>query len=117
MSDGVRPRETPAEFDVDVESDRTIVTVSGDRQAAVVVYSNSGERIYLPPEAGADDGSDPYRPAGVDSPYEGDRGDRTPYGSTRRSDPSVGMNPTPDGFRIHHPEPVHDVRLLRREGG
>jgi len=117
MSERVTPGDTSVEFDVDVESDRTVVTVSGERQAAVVVYSNSGERIYLPPEAGGDDGSDPYRPAGIDSPYEGGRGDRTPYGSTRRSDPSVGMNPTPDGFRILHPEPVYDVRLLRRDEG
>lgn len=103
----------PVEVDVDIEADRTVVTVSGEREAAVVVYSDSGERIYLPPEAEADDGTDPYRPGGGDSPYRGDRGEQTPYGSSRHSDSSVGMTHTADGFRIHHPEPVYDLRLLR----
>jgi len=115
MGDGGESANRPVEVDVDIETDRTLVTVTGEREAAVVVYSDSGERIYLPPEAEADDGTDPYRPAGGDSPYRGDRGEQTPYGSSRRSDPAVGMTPTPDGFRIHHPEPVHDLRVLRRD--
>lgn len=105
----------PLEVDVDVEAERTVVTVTGDRDAAVVVSSAAGERIYLPPAAGVDDEADPYRPGGSDSPYEGGRSTQTPYGSSPRSDPSVGLNRTADGFRILHPEPVHDVRLLCRE--
>lgn len=115
MSDGGTAADGPIDVDVDIEADRTVVTVSGERDAAVVVYSESGERIYLPPddEDGSEAGGDPYRSAGGESPYQGDRGEQTPYGSSRRTDPSVGMNPTADGFRILHPEPVHDIRLLR----
>lgn len=112
MPGGGEPANRPLEFDVDIEMDRTVVTVTGDREAAVVVSSASGERIYLPPEAETGDGSDPYRPGAGDSPYEADRESQTPYGSSPRSDPDVGMNPTADGFRILHPEPVDDVRLL-----
>lgn len=104
----------PVDVDVDIDDERTIITVTGQRDAAVVVYSASGERIYLPPEEATREQSDPYRPAGgADSPYEGDRGDQTPYAPSHRTDPSVGMNATSDGFQILHPEPVHDLRLLR----
>jgi hypothetical protein len=113
MSDADHTGDGVVDVDVDIESDRTVVTVSGEQEAAVVVYSVSGERVYLPPERSANDESSPYRPAGGDSPYQGDRRDQSPYGSSRRSDPSVGMTPTADGFRILHPEPVDDFRLLR----
>ena len=45
-------------------------------------------------------------------PYAGIR-EEGPYDSGRRVTPSVGMNPTANGFRILHPEPVADLRLLR----
>ena len=114
--------EAPADdvsIDVDIEDGRTLVVVTGEREAAVVVYSESGERIYLPPEDHVEDDSS-YRPADQTSygsdeggdPYAGIR-EEGPYDSGRRVTPSMGMNPTPNGFRILHPEPVHDIRLLR----
>ena len=114
--------EAPADdvsIDVDIEDGRTLVVVTGEREAAVVVYSESGERIYLPPEDHVEDDSS-YRPADQTSygsdeggdPYAGLR-EEGPYDSGRRVTPSVGMNPTPGGFRILHPEPVTDIRLLR----
>jgi len=111
--------ETPVSVEIDVEDGRTLVSVSGQRRAAVVVESESGERIYLPPEdPGEDDSS--YRPADQSSYGSGDENDpyagireEGPYDSGRRVTPSVGMNPTASGFRIFHPEPVTDVRLLR----
>jgi len=111
--------ESPVSVEIDVEDGRTLVVVSGQRTAAVVVESESGERIYLPPEEPGEDDSS-YRPAGQSSygsgddsdPYAGIR-EEGPYDSGRRVTPSVGMNPTTNGFRIFHPEPVTDVRLLR----
>lgn len=37
-------------FDAEVRADRTILTIEGVRDAAVIVRSEGGERIYLPPE-------------------------------------------------------------------
>ena len=91
------------------------MSVSGATEAAVVVRSASGERIYLPPERteSADEADSPYRPAGSgDSPYEGVPDD-SPYGAARDHAASLGLTPTADGFRIVHPEPVTDFRLLR----
>jgi len=110
---------TTVDVDIDIEDGRTLVSVTGEREAAVVVYSESGERIYLPPEEHVEDDST-YRPADQTSygsdeggdPYAGIR-EEGPYDSGRRVTPSIGMNPTPSGFRIVHPEPVHDIRLLR----
>jgi hypothetical protein len=104
------------EVDVEIADGETVITVAGDRDAAVVVQSASGERIYLPPE-------DFDRPAGQDSPYQSVRQSDSPYQSVRDNDspyqsarapmPREGLVSTPDGFRIRHPEPVTDFRLLR----
>ncbi|MEF8851713.1 MAG: hypothetical protein V5A44_07080 [Haloarculaceae archaeon] len=115
----VETADEQVSVDIDIEEGRTLVTVTGEREAAVVVYSESGERIYLPPEEHGEDDSS-YRPAdqtsygtGEDSdPYAGIR-EEGPYDSGRRVTPSIGMNPTSGGFRILHPEPVTDLRLLR----
>ncbi len=117
MADASEAEDVSVE--VEIEDGRTLVSVSGEREAAVVVYSESGERIYLPPdEHGEDDSS--YRPAGEGSGGSSDGGDpyagireEGPYDSGRRVTPSTGMNPTASGFRIVHPEPATDVRLLR----
>jgi len=117
----------------DIGDDRTSVTVSGSRRVAVVVESDSGERIYLPPDRpdgpatdeGTSDSSydgfstkSPYSGMdntdrdGVraDSPYEG-MSEQTPYGS--RATDQVGVTPTESGFRVIHPEPATDLRVLR----
>lgn len=103
----------PVSVEIDVENGRTVVSVTGEREAAVVVYSASGERIYLPPERVDSGDGDPYRPVGGASPYGGAGSDESPYDASRRPSPSVGMIPRSNGFRIVHPEPVTDFRLLR----
>jgi hypothetical protein len=108
--------DTGVSVSVDIEDGRTVIEVSGDPDAAVVVRSESGERIYLPPEesaverdssyataydaADSDAADSPYQSA--DSPYQSAGGRQTP-----------GIEPTADGFRIVHPEEVTDFRLLR----
>ncbi|WP_135362926.1 DUF7510 family protein [Halosimplex halophilum] len=103
----------PVSVDVDIEDGRTTIEVTGQRRVATVVRSASGERIYLPPErTDEEEEATPYRPAGGDSPYEG-IADDSPYGSSRRAPATLGRSRTANGFRIVHPEPVTDVRLLR----
>lgn len=133
MSDAEEPAGGPTGVDVDVEidDDRTLVTVTGEREAAVIVESESGERVYLPPEdfregTGETDQTpydSPYEGAvHDDSPYESAHGDESPYqragegpyGSGAPSEQPIGVQSTPDGFRVLHPEPVTDVRLLRQ---
>ncbi|GGN09562.1 DUF7510 family protein [Halarchaeum nitratireducens] len=123
---------TGTTIDVTVDDDRTVVTVTGTRDAAVIVSSESGERIYLPPEDFADAPATNGPPSTV-SPYDGGRdpaedettayGGEDAYGSggtDAGSDPHgpetdtrvLGVTSTPTGFRIVHPEPVHDVRVV-----
>ena len=105
----------------------------GDRDTAVIVRSASGERIYLPPEdfereatvdddgpyQSAQDASpyrgtqrSPYQGSDGDSPYQGVESD-SPYQAARQQLPTEGLVPTADGYRIRHPEPATDVRVLR----
>jgi len=100
------------DFDMTMADGRTEIRVSGDRDTAVVVRSPGGEHIYLPPE-------DFDRPPGsgrrtpYDSPYESGSGrGETPYRGAE-STAIEGLQPTADGYRIVHPEPVTDVRFLR----
>jgi len=129
----------PVSVDIDIADGRTTIVVAGDRDAAVVVRSAAGERIYLPPEdfdrppasetaggdargTGSSPSDSPYQSAsGSDSPYRSVAGD-SPYQSAGGSDgphrrggarEHVGLEPTADGFRIVHPEPADDVRILR----
>lgn len=120
--DGSSEADGAVEMDVEIANGETRITVSGDRDAAVVVRSESGERIYLPPEdfdrPVEGRGQSPYD--GAQSPYEGPGGrggdaarhGGTPYTPSRTME-SPGMESTPNGFRILHPEPVTDLRLLR----
>jgi hypothetical protein len=113
MSDA-EDHERPVQVEFDISEGRTVLTLAGQRNAAVVVRSESGERIYLPPEEDGGGQQNTYRPTGdAESPYDGLRGEDTPYGSARQQDASLGMTPTADGFRIVHDEPVTDVRVLR----
>jgi hypothetical protein len=168
------PRSEPAgddsvSFSVTIENGETVITMRGDRDTAVVVRSDAGERIYLPPEdfdrdarasaagsgatpadspydgVGTDstyqsaptdspyqsappdspyqtagtDGPDqerrddgPYQTAESDSPYQGAESD-SPYQAAGETPQGEGLSPTADGYRIRHPEPVTDVRVLR----
>jgi len=59
-------------------------------------------------------GDSPYDGAtdGVaDSPYEG-MSEQSTYGSARARPERMGVTPTETGFRVVHPEPVTDVRVL-----
>ena len=99
------------EIDIDtrVTGERTIIDVSGTRDLAVVVRSESGERIYLPPErfdepVSSSPYTSPYQGAGVD-------GEESPYGGESGS--TRGMIDTVDGFRITHPEPATEFDVYR----
>ncbi|SHH20056.1 DUF7510 family protein [Halobaculum gomorrense] len=132
--------DRPVSVDVEIADGRTVITVTGDRDAAVVVESASGERVYLPPEdfdrppesedgprqgaygTGPGPSDSPYQSTASDSPYQSVATD-SPYQSPETSDSPyqrggpapdrVGLEPTADGFRIVHPEPITDFRLLR----
>lgn len=132
--------EPAVSIDIEIADGRTVILVAGDRDAAVVVESASGERIYLPPEdferppASAEDArqdaygtgprpsDSPYQSVESDSPYQSVERD-SPYQSPGESDSPyqrggpvserAGLEPTADGFRIVHPEPVTDIRVLR----
>jgi len=54
----------------------------------------------------------PYQRAGSDSPYQASGSD-SPYHAAGETTHSEGLSPTADGYRIRHPEPVTDVRVLR----
>lgn len=114
--------------ELDVRTDRSILTVEGQRDVAILVRSKSGERIYLPPEDAVAEQdrtrpTSPYSPGGESgddedgggeiatstrvertSPYQ--RGDQQTGGSGGRSG---GLH----GLRIVHPEPVTEFRVLR----
>lgn len=105
--------ETTVEFDVEVREDRTLITITGQRDGAVIVRSEGGERIYLPPEhalggESRDDGV--YQRANDDSVYQAATDDSV----YQRADAGRGRRTsTPEGIRIVHPEPTTDVRFLR----
>lgn len=54
----------------------------------------------------------PYQRAESSSPYQG-AGSDSPYQAVGETTHSEGLSPTADGYRIRHPEPVTDVRVLR----
>ncbi|MFC6825764.1 DUF7510 family protein [Halopelagius fulvigenes] len=132
--EGDEDDEESVTFSVTIEDGTTEITMRGDRDTAVVVRSESGERIYLPPEdfrrnpRESDDSpyqsvrsDSPYQSAESDSPYQSVSSDSpyqsadsdSPYQPARQSLPSEGLVPTADGYRIRHPEPATDVRVLR----
>jgi hypothetical protein len=138
--------DTDAAVETTVTPDRTVVEYRGAGDAAVVIRSAAGERVYLPlfdeqgdededegdpgsqtsPYGGDDPGDSPYGGGGTaneetesSSVYDGIGDDATPYGGSEASPyggdrgPEPGIRPTSDGFRVVHPEPATDVRVLR----
>ncbi|KTG10374.1 hypothetical protein AUR64_12455 [Haloprofundus marisrubri] len=116
-------------FETHIDEDgETMIDVVGDRAIAVVVRSESGERIYLPPEGfdrQRDDDSpyqsrdSPYQSSG-DSPYQSSADSDSPYQSSgdspyqRSTAPrKMGVSMTAEGLQIRHPEPVTHVELYR----
>lgn len=110
-------RRPGTRFEVTIDDDQTVIDVVGSRDAAVVVRSASGERIYLPPP-NFDDPPTGDRRSPYESPYRG-ADDATPYASPYSSpggeSRTPGLSPTADGFRVVHPEAATDVRVLRGE--
>ncbi|SDM74718.1 hypothetical protein SAMN04487949_2477 [Halogranum gelatinilyticum] len=113
---------TEHEFDCDVRvaDGKTEIAISGTQEAAVVVRSESGERVYLPPE-GFDADADldsPYQAARSDSPYQSVDSD-SPYQSARDDSPyqsirrGPGVTKTADGFTIVHGEEVTEYSVYR----
>lgn len=119
--------EEDVSVDLDLLDDRTVVTVTGTRDAAVIVEADGEEQVYLPPEdfdsepdVGSRAPDSPYEGSPpADSPYEGLAPSGSPYGEggdaegRSQSRPILGVQSTGDGFRIVHPARVDDVRLLR----
>lgn len=134
--------ERPVTVDVEIDDGQTVIEVTNDRDAAVVVESASGQRIYLPPEdfdrppegrrqgsyqsGSPGDGGTPATgqdtdrassaydsPTESDSPYQSVESDDSAYQRADGRADSEGLHSTADGFRIVHPEPVTDFRLLR----
>lgn len=109
----------PVTFEMEIDDGKTEIFVTGDRDTAVIVRSDGGEHIYLPPE---DFEREPQREtpyqsqprSGQQSSYErASDGSETPYQSGVDTSSVKGMQSTSDGYVIVHPEPVTDVRFLR----
>ena len=110
------------EFDCSmrVADGKTEITITGTQEAAVVVRSESGERIYLPPEGFETDhdADSPYQAARSDSPYQSVDSDR-PYQSARDDSAyqsirrGPGVTKTADGFTIVHGEEVTEYCVYR----
>jgi hypothetical protein len=98
-------------FDMEIADGRTQITVTGDRDTAVILDTPSGEEIYLPPE---DFDRPPREKSPYDSPYQPNTGTKdSPYQTHPDASTVTGMEPTGRGYLIVHPEPVSDVRFLR----
>lgn len=103
--------DAPVTFEMEIDEEKTEIVVSGDRDTAVIVRSESGEQVYLPPE---DFDREPKR----QTPYQSSYGSQaqsqtTPYQSQADTSSIEGMESTADGYIIVHPEPVTDIRFLR----
>jgi hypothetical protein len=104
------------EFTMEIADGETLIEMTGDRDTAVIVRSESGERIYLPPEdfqRPPETSDSPYQSARSDSPYQSAAQSDSPYQSARQQFPEEGLRSTRDGYAIRHPEPATDVRVLR----
>ena len=98
------------DIDAHVTDDRTVIDVTGTRDVAIVVRSESGERIYLPPEHF----DEPVSSSPYTSPYQGGSGidgEESPYGGGAGS--TRGVIETAGGFRITHPEATTQFDVYR----
>jgi len=104
-----------------IENGTTTIEVTGKHDVAFVIQSESGERIYFPPEdmseKSDDDRDSPYQshdsPYQADSPYQPAQGD-SPYEPAEDSEVSTrGVTETRSGFRITHPEPASEITVFR----
>lgn len=115
--------ESAFEYTTRVEDGRTVVEVAGDRGVVVVVRSESGERIYLPPEGfDEEDADSAYQsaraPTAYDSPYNpAVEPGESPYGPAREGPGTRGVAETADGMRVTHPEEATEVVVFRKGEG
>lgn len=121
MSEAAAERPT-VEYTTRFKDGRTVIDVTGETDVAVIIESESGERIYFPPEdmdtkpANPDSPYEPGKsPYEADSPYQPAEGD-SPYEPSDEDDgvSTRGVTETRTGFRITHPELAHDIRVVRR---
>ncbi|WP_318569647.1 DUF7510 family protein [Salinigranum marinum] len=78
------------EFTVEITAGETLIEMTGDRDTAVIVRSESGERIYLPPEdfeRPPETSDSPYQSARSDSPYQSAAQSDSPYQSAQSDSP------------------------------
>lgn len=121
-------------LEVEIDDGETLIRVVGTRDAALVVTSESGESVYLPPEE-FDDPPDlnrsdrsPYESgSAARNPYDGIESGDSPYAAADEGEPAVtgdaagtdaarrpvGVETTGEGFRVRHPEPITDLRFVR----
>ena len=99
--------------------DRAATGSGGTSQSAGADTPYGGLRTDSPYQSASTDspyqgaGTDsPYQSASADSPYQGAESD-SPYQAAGETTLSEGLSATADGYRIRHPEPVTDVRVLR----
>jgi hypothetical protein len=103
MSDGLT-------FEMRTVEGRTILDFEGRRSVAVVVQSDDAEEIYLPHARSGGGGGPPssYQPADEDD----NTGPPSSYQPAPAADAATGRSATSGGFRIVHPDPVTDVRVI-----
>ena len=133
--------DRPVSVEIDIADGRTVITVTGDRDAAVVVTSAAGERIYLPPEdfrrppesaAGRQDAygtgpstadspyqsvsDSPYQSVTADSPYQSPGESDSPY---QRGGPAPGrlVIPHQTGPTIKCRRPLPDTKVCQSVPG
>jgi len=111
-----------------IEGGKTIIEITGKHDVAFVINSESGERIYFPPEdmsTKADDRDSPYQSEDSpyqshDSPYQADspyQSVDSPYQPAEELEESTrGVTETRSGFRITHPEPAASITVFRESG-
>ena len=109
-----------------IENGKTTIEITGKHDVAFVINSESGERIYFPPEdmsTEADDRDSPYQSEDSpyqshDSPYQADSPYQpadSPYEPADEVEESTrGVSETRSGFRITHPEPAASITVFRR---
>lgn len=118
----------PTTVEIEINEDRSILTIEGRRDVSVIVRSEAGERVYLPPESFDSEGdttttpysTSPYSTASRDEAEDDDDGgpETTPYSTSTDANVDAAENVNygrknlPQGIRIVHPEPVTDIRVL-----
>lgn len=106
--------DDPVTVDVEWTGDRTVISVTGTRELAIVVSGNDGERIYLPPEEPDSSEVTPYQPAtAYRETSDESLIEESPYRPAAAPDPPTGISQTATGFTVVHPSPTTQVELIR----